>query len=457
MATGSATTAGRSTAGGGAGPGRSSPASADTTSSPAGARGAPGGDPAHPGGGQVPPAMDRRRVGRRHGHPLDVHGARHRLRGHPDCARPDRSDPLHVLLAPGRPLGGSRFRGQRREEERMQVGMIGLGRMGANMVRRLMRGGHECVVHDAVPAPIQALAREGAVGADSLEDLVRRLRPPRVVWLMVPAAVVDSTLDDLASRLAAGDVVVDGGNSYYRDDIERAKRLAARRLHYVDCGTSGGVWGAERGYCLMIGGERDVVERLDPLFATLAPGTGSIGPTPGRERRAGTAERGYLHCGPSGAGHFVKMVHNGIEYGLMAAYAEGLNILRHANVGKRPPAADAETTPLRNPEYYQYDLDLADITEVWRRGSVIASWLLDLTAAALARDPTLVSFTGRVSGPGEGRWTLDAAIDEAVPAHVLAAALLERFASRGEADFQDRVLSAMRFEFGGHVEKGPRT
>jgi 6-phosphogluconate dehydrogenase len=339
----------------------------------------------------------------------------------------------------------------------MQVGMIGLGRMGANMVRRLMRGGHECVVHDAAPAAIQALAREGAVGADALDDLVGRLRPPRVVWLMVPAAVVDSTLDDLASRLAAGDVVVDGGNSYYRDDIARAKRLAARALHYVDCGTSGGVWGAERGYCLMIGGERDVVERLDPLFATLAPGTGSINPTPGRERRAGSAERGYLHCGPSGAGHFVKMVHNGIEYGLMAAYAEGLNILRHANVGKRPQAADAETTPLRNPEYYQYDLDLADITEVWRRGSVIASWLLDLTATALARDPTLTKFTGQVSDSGEGRWTLDAAIDEAVPAHVLAAALLERFASRGEADFQDRVLSAMRFEFGGHVEKGPRT
>src|SRR5437867_632689 len=460
MATGSATTAGRSTAGGGAGPGRSSPASADTTSSPPGAtsaRAAPGGGPARSSDRGLPSAMDRRRVGRRHGHRLDVHGARHRLRGHPDCARPDRADPLHVLLAPGRPLGGSRFRGQRREEERMQVGMIGLGRMGANMVRRLMRGGHECVVHDAVPAPIQALAREGAVGADSLDDLVRRLRPPRVLWLMVPAAVVDSTLDDLASRLAAGDVVVDGGNSYYRDDIERAKRLAARRLHYVDCGTSGGVWGAERGYCLMIGGERDVVERLDPLFATLAPGTGSIGPTPGREQRAGTAERGYLHCGPNGAGHFVKMVHNGIEYGLMAAYAEGLNILRHANVGQRARAADAETTPLRNPEYYRYDFDLAEIAEVWRRGSVIASWRLDLTAAALASDPTLARFTGRVSDSGEGRWTLDAAIDEAVPAHVLAAALFERFASRGEADFQDRLLSAMRFEFGGHVEKGGRT
>jgi len=322
------------------------------------------------------------------------------------------------------------------------------------MVRRLMRGGHELVVHDAVPAAVQALAREGAVGAESLDDLVRRLRPPRVVWLMVPAAVVDATLDGLASRLAADDVIVDGGNSYYRDDIARTQRLAPRGLHYVDCGTSGGIWGAERGYCLMIGGEREVVERLDPAFATLAPGAGSISPTPGRERRGGTAERGYLHCGPSGAGHFVKMVHNGIEYGLMAAYAEGLNILQHANVGKRARTADAETTPLRNPEDYRYDLDLADITELWRRGSVISSWLLDLTASALARDPTLASFAGRVSDSGEGRWTLDAAIDEGVPAHVLAAALFERFASQSEADFQDRVLSAMRFEFGGHVEKG---
>jgi 6-phosphogluconate dehydrogenase len=336
----------------------------------------------------------------------------------------------------------------------MQIGMIGLGRMGANMVRRLMRGGHELVVHDAVPAAVQALAREGAVGAESLDDLVRRLRPPRVVWLMVPAAVVDATLDGLASRLAADDVIVDGGNSYYRDDIARTQRLAPRGLHYVDCGTSGGIWGAERGYCLMIGGEREVVERLDPAFATLAPGAGSISPTPGRERRGSTAERGYLHCGPSGAGHFVKMVHNGIEYGLMAAYAEGLNILQHANVGKRARTADAETTPLRNPEDYRYDLDLADITELWRRGSVISSWLLDLTASALARDPTLASFAGRVSDSGEGRWTLDAAIDEGVPAHVLAAALFERFASQSEADFQDRVLSAMRFEFGGHVEKG---
>jgi 6-phosphogluconate dehydrogenase len=273
---------------------------------------------------------------------------------------------------------------------------------------------------------------------------------------MVPAAVVDATLDELVPRLAEGDVVVDGGNSYYRDDIERAKQLAERGLHFVDCGTSGGVWGVERGYCLMVGGEPDVVQRLDPLFATLAPGAGAISPTPGRANEAGTAEQGYLHCGPNGAGHFVKMVHNGIEYGLMAAYAEGFNILRHANVGRRARAVDAETTPLRNPEHYQYDLNLADIAEVWRRGSVIASWLLDLTAAALARDPTLADFSGRVSDSGEERWTLDAAIDEAVPAHVLAAALFERFASQGEADFQDRLLSAMRLGFGGHLEKGPR-
>ena len=336
----------------------------------------------------------------------------------------------------------------------MQIGMIGLGRMGANMVRRFMRGGHPCVVHDVAKEAVQALAREGAGGAASLDDFVTRLERPRIVWLMVPAGVVDAMLDALVPRLAAGDVVVDGGNSYYRDDIERAKRLAARGLHHVDCGTSGGVWGLERGYCLMIGGEADVVRRLDPLFATLAPGAGSIARTPGREGKGGTAERGYLHCGPNGAGHFVKMVHNGIEYGLMAAYAEGLSILRHANVGKRPRVADAETAPLRDPEYYQYDLDLGEIAEVWRRGSVVASWLLDLTAAALATDPTLERFTGRVSDSGEGRWTLDAAIDEAVPAHVLAAALFERFASRGEADFQDRLLSAMRFEFGGHVEKG---
>jgi 6-phosphogluconate dehydrogenase len=334
----------------------------------------------------------------------------------------------------------------------MQIGMIGLGRMGGNMVRRLMRGGHPCVVYNRTQDPVRALTREGATGAKSLDDFVARLEKPRTVWLMVPAAAVDATLDELTSRLAAGDVVVDGGNSYYRDDIERAKRLGATGLHYVDCGTSGGVWGLERGYCLMIGGEADVVRRLDPLFATLAPGVGSIPRTPGG--KGGTAENGYLHCGPNGAGHFVKMVHNGIEYGLMAAYAEGLNILRHANVGKHAEAVDAETTPLRNPEYYQYDLDLGAITEVWRRGSVVASWLLDLTAGAFAADPALERFTGRVSDSGEGRWTLDAAIDEAVPAHVLAAALFERFASRGEAEFQDRLLSAMRFGFGGHVEKG---
>src|SRR5205809_2791477 len=338
----------------------------------------------------------------------------------------------------------------------MQVGMIGLGRIGANMVRRLIRGGHACVVHDVSTAAVQALVREGASGGTSMDAFVAQLAKPRVVWLMVPAGVVDSTLESLVPHLERGDIIIDGGNSYYRDDIDRAARLAGRGLHYVDCGTSGGVWGLERGYCLMIGGDADVVRHLDPLFATLAPGAGSVVPSPGRERRAGTAEQGYLHCGPNGAGHFVKMVHNGIEYGLMAAYAEGLNILRHANVGLRARAADAETTPLRNPEYYQYDLNLAEIAEVWRRGSVVASWLLDLTAAALASDPALAPFTGRVSDSGEGRWTLDAAIDEAVPAHVLAAALFERFASRGEADFQDRLLSAMRFEFGGHVEKGGR-
>jgi 6-phosphogluconate dehydrogenase len=338
----------------------------------------------------------------------------------------------------------------------MQVGMIGLGRMGANMVRRLLRGGHECVVHDVSADAVRGLARDGAIGTASLDDFVARLATPRVVWLMVPAAVVDATLDEVVRRLAPDDVVVDGGNSYYRDDIERAKRLATHRLHYVDCGTSGGVFGLERGYCLMIGGEPAVVQRLDPLFATLAPGMGSVPRTPGRERRAaGTAEQGYLHCGPHGAGHFVKMVHNGIEYGLMASYAEGLNILRHANVGRQAREADAETTPLRDPEYYRYDFDLADVAEVWRRGSVVASWLLDLTAAALCGDPSLSRFAGRVSDSGEGRWTLDAAVDEGVPAHVLAAALFERFSSRGEADFQDRVLSAMRYEFGGHVEKGP--
>jgi 6-phosphogluconate dehydrogenase len=336
----------------------------------------------------------------------------------------------------------------------MQIGLIGLGRMGANMTRRLMRGGHEVVAFDVSADAVRGIAREGATGATSLDDFVAKLATPRVVWLMVPAAVVDATLEDVAPRLARGDVVIDGGNSFYRDDVERAKRLAPRGLHYVDCGTSGGVFGLERGYCLMIGGEPEIVKRLDPIFATLAPGVGDTPRTPGREKRGGTAEQGYLHCGPSGAGHFVKMVHNGIEYGLMASYAEGLNILRHANVGRQQRTVDAETTPLREPEYYQYELNLADIAEVWRRGSVIASWLLDLTAEALAGDPNLERFTGRVSDSGEGRWTLDAAIDESVPAHVLAAALFERFSSRGEAEFQDRVLSAMRFEFGGHVEKG---
>jgi 6-phosphogluconate dehydrogenase len=336
----------------------------------------------------------------------------------------------------------------------MQVGMIGLGRMGANMVRRLMRGGHECVAHDVNGAAVQAMAAEGASGASTLDDFVEKLRKPRTIWLMVPAAVVDSTLDALLPKLDAGDVVIDGGNSYYRDDIARAARLAVNGVHYVDCGTSGGVMGLDRGYCLMIGGDAPVVATLDPLFATLAPGAGAIPRTPGREKLGGTSERGYLHCGPSGAGHFVKMVHNGIEYGMMAAYAEGLNILRHANVGKQKQGADAETTPLRNPEFYRYDFNLADVTEVWRRGSVVASWLLDLTASALVTDPTLEQFAGRVSDSGEGRWTIDAAIDEAVPANVLAAALFERFASRGEADFQNRLLSAMRFEFGGHAEKG---
>jgi 6-phosphogluconate dehydrogenase len=335
----------------------------------------------------------------------------------------------------------------------MQIGMIGLGRMGANMVRRLMRGGHECVVHDVSVEAVRGVAGEGAVGTSSLDDFVARLHTPRVVWLMVPAAAVNATLETLIRRLDAGDIIVDGGNSYYRDDIDRAKRLTPRGVHYVDCGTSGGVWGLDRGYCLMIGGEPDTVRHLAPLFATLAPGSGALPRTPGRENRGSTAEQGYLHCGPHGAGHFVKMVHNGIEYGLMAAYAEGLSILRHANAGKRAAAVDAETTPLRTPEYYQYDFDLAEIVEVWRRGSVVASWLLDLTAAALASDPQLERFSGRVSDSGEGRWTLDAAIDEAVPAHVLTAALFERFSSRGEAEFQDRLLSAMRFEFGGHLER----
>jgi 6-phosphogluconate dehydrogenase len=335
----------------------------------------------------------------------------------------------------------------------MQMGMVGLGRMGANMVRRLMAAGHQCVVRDVSPDAVATLAGEGAVGSSSTADFLAKLTTPRIVWLMVPAGAVDATLEEYVPHLSPGDIVVDGGNSYYRDDVDRAKRLAAKQIHYVDCGTSGGVWGLERGFCLMIGGENDVVKRLDPLFATLAPGRGDIERTPGREKLGGTSEQGYLHCGPNGAGHFVKMVHNGIEYGLMAAYAEGLNILQHANIGKQKRETDAETTPLRNPEYYQYDLNLPDITEVWRRGSVIASWLLDLTAAAFVHDPQLAQFSGRVSDSGEGRWTLDAAIDEAVPAYVLATALFERFSSRGQADFQDRLLSAMRFGFGGHLEK----
>jgi 6-phosphogluconate dehydrogenase len=331
--------------------------------------------------------------------------------------------------------------------------MIGLGRMGAGMTRRLMRGGHACVVHDRAPAAAEALARDGATAAASLDDFVARLAPPRAIWLMVPAGLVDQVIDELAPRLEAGDAIVDGGNSFYRDDVARARRLAARGVHHVDCGTSGGVWGLERGFCLMIGGEAAVVRRLEPLFATLAPGPGAAPASPRPPGRAGTAERGYLHCGPSGAGHFVKMVHNGIEYGLMAAYAEGLNVLAHANAGNHPPAVDAETTPLRDPAAYQYDFDLADVAEVWRHGSVISSWLLDLTAAALAADPGLEAYGGQVADSGEGRWTLDAAIDTGAPVPVLATALFERFTSRGEANFADRLLSAMRQGFGGHLEK----
>ena len=325
--------------------------------------------------------------------------------------------------------------------------------MGANMVRRLMHGGHECVVYDVSAEAVHGLEHDGAKGSSSLDDFLAKLTKPRAVWLMVPAAIVDSQLDALIGKLSPGDIVIDGGNSDYRDDIDRAKRLKTHGLHYVDCGTSGGVWGLERGFCLMIGGENDIVRHLDPIFANLAPGKGSIDRTPGREKLGGTSEQGYLHCGPNGAGHFVKMVHNGIEYGLMAAYAEGLNILKNADAGKRKQVDDAETTPLRDPEYYQFDLNLADIAEVWRRGSVIASWLLDLTAAAFASDAKLERFAGRVSDSGEGRWTLDAAIDEGVPANVLAVSLFERFSSRGDAEFQDKVLSAMRFGFGGHLEK----
>ena len=335
----------------------------------------------------------------------------------------------------------------------MQLGMIGLGRMGANLVRRLQRGGHHCVVFDVNPGPVKDLVKEGATGASSLDDFVKKLSKPRAIWLMVPAAVVDPTLKDLGPLLEEGDAVIDGGNSYYVDDLRRAVELKAKGLHYVDVGTSGGVWGEERGYCLMIGGPDDVVKRLDPVFATISPAVDAAPRTPGREKLGGTAEHGYLHCGPSGAGHFVKMVHNGIEYGIMAAYAEGLAILRSANVGKRVQEADAETTPLRDPERYQYDLNLRDIAEVWRRGSVISSWLLDLTASALMKDPELSDFSGRVSDSGEGRWTIKAAIDEAVPAPVLTTALYERFASRGEADFAAKLLSAMRFQFGGHHEK----
>jgi 6-phosphogluconate dehydrogenase len=338
----------------------------------------------------------------------------------------------------------------------MQMGMVGLGRMGANMVRRLLHGGHECVVFDVSPDAVKTLVKEGAIGASSLDDFRAKLTKPRVAWMMVPAAVVEQTLADLSARFEPGDILVDGGNSYYVDDLRRAKALRAKGIHYVDSGTSGGVWGLERGFCQMIGGESEVVKHLDPIFATLAPPLDSAPRTPGREKLApSTAEHGYLHCGPNGAGHFVKMVHNGIEYGLMAAYAEGMNILRHANVGKQQHMADAETTPLRDPDLYQYDFNLTDIAEVWRRGSVIASWLLDLTADALAGDPQLAKFAGRVSDSGEGRWTVDAAIDEGVPAPVLTAALYERFSSRGAADFADKMLSAMRYEFGGHLEKKP--
>jgi 6-phosphogluconate dehydrogenase len=331
--------------------------------------------------------------------------------------------------------------------------MIGLGRMGANMVRRLLRAGHDCVVYDTSKQAVEQLAKEHAVGTASLAAFAEKLTKPRVVWMMVPAGVVDQTIADVLPHLERGDILIDGGNSYYIDDIRRSRELAPKGIHYVEAGTSGGVWGLERGYCMMIGGEAEVVKHLDPIFASLAPGRGGIPRTPGREKAGGTAEQGYLHCGPSGAGHFVKMVHNGIEYGLMAAYAEGMSILRSANVGKQAGIVDAETTPLREPEHYQYDLNLPDIAEVWRRGSVVASWLLDLSAAALMQDPQLAGFAGRVSDSGEGRWTIKAAIDEGVPAHVLSSALYERFSSRGEADFADKLLSAMRYEFGGHLEK----
>lgn len=335
----------------------------------------------------------------------------------------------------------------------MQLGMIGLGRMGANMVSRLLKGGHSCVVYDSSAQAVETLAKQGAVGTTTLADFAKNLTKPRAIWMMVPTGVVDKVIENLQPFLEPGDILIDGGNSYYIDDIRRAKELNAKGVHYVDVGTSGGVWGLERGYCMMIGGKTDIVQHLDPIFATLAPGRGDIARTPGREKAGGTSELGYLHCGQHGGGHFVKMVHNGIEYGVMAAYAEGLGILNAANVGKKGGVIDAETTPLRDPEHYLYDFNLPDITEVWRRGSVIASWLLDLTASALIEDPGLKKFAGRVSDSGEGRWTIKAAIDEGVPAHVLSAALYERFSSRGEADFANKILSAMRYEFGGHLEK----
>jgi 6-phosphogluconate dehydrogenase len=335
----------------------------------------------------------------------------------------------------------------------MQIGMVGLGRMGANMVRRLLKAGHQCVVFDMSATAVDELVHDKAQGSSSLKDFVSKLAKPRAIWMMVPAAVVEKTISDLLPHLEPEDILIDGGNSNYVDDIRRAKELAAKHIHYLDVGTSGGVWGLERGYCMMIGGEQEVVKHLDPIFSTLAPGLGDIPRTPGREKLGGTAEQGYLHCGPNGAGHFVKMVHNGIEYGLMAAYAEGLGVLRGANIGNQKHEIDAETTPLRDPEHYQYDLDLRDIAEVWRRGSVVSSWLLDLAAAGLVDDPTLSQFAGRVSDSGEGRWTIKAAIDEAVPVPVLSTALYQRFTSRGEADYQDKLLSAMRFGFGGHLEK----